>query len=1687
MSISSSPGAVQQLSANHKTNLDGRVEESTLANGIYTVAASAQGFIDVVRDIEIACENVACEDCNQSFDIELEPLLDIVTDNPVDPDDTTKVIGQACPGMSGQVAVRDELTGLPLSGAIVNVDVVSRNEETGEEEVIAVVEDKVTGEDGLVDVPLTVNGVYQVTALHDGYDESVLESAVDCHIEDCSLCALNMTVAMSKDTNTVCQDVEMKVHIRDEMDQPVEGAQVNVFISGQDAPLNEAELITDASGEVFVTIPETGEFTVNVEAAGRLFLTANKNVTCDPEKCEACNPVIKFTVEEEPVVTEPPICNDRDSVLLTINIFDFLTESQIPSARAVVTMVPEHDELHDEEGHGDHVIASDVAANEEGTLTLEITENGEYTVTVSGTGYLSKTNTVTIQCDPDTCDDCSATLEMPLEQDFCPSTVFTVEVVDEATTLPVEGATVQVSVKSGNKTRPVSNNLICKSGLSEARQINDCGYFGIRKNECMQRGCCWDDTIEEANYCYFMEEEEEMLTDENGIVSIPISGKGDYKVKVKKSGFQDRSSENEVSCPIENSCDECSPTLRMSVPQDFCNNTVQLKVHVIDENQHPVEAASVNLVLTSSAAGASSSNVGGELQTDANGLVAPFVYESGTYMVSVNHQGYEAFSVEATVNNNSCVDQEIPVLVMLSQPGPTDQLSTLPPTCTDVEMVITVVDNITSQAISGVSLTISSGQVEVAQRVMTDQNGNVKFPISMNGEYDVVATKEGYNQIEGIKRVSCTTENNCACDTNLTMSMDQPRCQGDHPMVLPVTVRDNVTNTPLPSSLVTLVLTNSLSGSTQMTIEQPKYTDAEGFTNFTVPVNGDYSLQVESPGYVMKEVPVDVTCSSSHCEACVLSAPVKLNAEFCVDKTLKMTIRNAVNNSLVSDVRVVVSLETYSGPRQLIDELVGQTGEVEVPLVANGLYTSKVSKPGFVTMERMFEVDISMDECELFDPVELTPLQPTPPHECVRVSLSWGEEPQDLDLYSYRVNSDNVTDTCLTYYCNGKDPCNGTAFNIDNKSGGLNGSETITYCETEEYTNMVYVDDLSGKGASLMTSQARLSIVGAGRTEEVILNPSEAVTTDGSRYWLAGCLSTTDSGRFEFAQVNKFSSGDPTLEEPLNCHNRGLLQSARSEYTQTLANSNADITVKDAETDTPLADTVVTLANARSSYSLLTDQDGKVTVPIKENGNYTLMAQKDDYVAEKINVAISCDSQENCSVPLSVSMVPISQAQGIQVLLEWENMDQDLDLHVMQVNSLDNRVTCETSFSNMDGCKDTSLNHNIRNGGESEIVSIKNVAANSRFTFMVFAEDNSINGPVLSTSEGVTVTVTDGVVANIEDLALEPVEDGSKFWFVGCIKIVGETFIFETVDKFSRESPSSSNKLHCDSLFKQLRAGPTVEPFCPNVDLSIRVRNSLTNEIVPNATVSVIRLSEDDEVIITEGHPVDNDGQAATLVNQNGHYTVKVEADGFITSERDLQISCDIAECDQCSPSVFIPLSPTLEPGTMRLSLSWGARPLDLDFQVFRRTWNNWDDECRTYFGKKTGCGQAVLDLDNTKGGNNGAETISLKEVGEQEDNVYMVFVQDYSAEPEQFKTSEAHISITDGRVSHSIDLQPISYKSEQYWLAGCIRFQAGSYEFMPLNVFFNSRPSDEVPDMCLENFGYQAPTTKKPWYKFWG
>merc|ERR1719342_1639001 len=166
-----------------------------------------------------------------------------------------------------------------------------------------------------------------------------------------------------------------------------------------------------------------------------------------------------------------------------------------------------------------------------------------------------------------------------------------------------------------------------------------------------------------------------MLTDENGLVSMPVQGMGDYNVKVTKQGFQETEMENEVSCPVDSSCEECRPTLSMSIPQDFCDNTVQLHVTVVNEQGNPINQANVNLILSSSAAGASSSNVGGELITNPEGKVSPYIYESGTYMITVDHAGFEPKSIQTVVTNTTCEDQEIPIVVTLHENGPVDSHS----------------------------------------------------------------------------------------------------------------------------------------------------------------------------------------------------------------------------------------------------------------------------------------------------------------------------------------------------------------------------------------------------------------------------------------------------------------------------------------------------------------------------------------------------------------------------------------------------------------------------------------------------------------------------------------------------------------------------------------------------------------------------------------------------------------------------------------------------------------------------------------------------------------------------------------------------------------------------------------------------------------------------------------------------
>ena len=101
--------------------------------------------------------------------------------------------------------------------------------------------------------------------------------------------------------------------------------------------------------------------------------------------------------------------------------------------------------------------------------------------------------------------------------------------------------------------------------------------------------------------------------------------------------------------------------------------------------------------------------------------------------------------------------------------------------------------------------------------------------------------------------------------------------------------------------------------------------------------------------------------------------------------------------------------------------------------------------------------------------------------------------------------------------------------------------------------------------------------------------------------------------------------------------------------------------------------------------------------------------------------------------------------------------------------------------------------------------------------------------------------------------------------------------------------------------------------------------------------------------------------------------------------------------------STTFSLSPNLTPEqNYRLVMNWGHDPSDLDLHAIQYRNNQ---ECETFYGNKNGCAGLYLDVDNTSGGDNGAETITWESQSTSTTSTttspgyttYLLFVYDYS------------------------------------------------------------------------------------------
>ena len=139
--------------------------------------------------------------------------------------------------------------------------------------------------------------------------------------------------------------------------------------------------------------------------------------------------------------------------------------------------------------------------------------------------------------------------------------------------------------------------------------------------------------------------------------------------------------------------------------------------------------------------------------------------------------------------------------------------------------------------------------------------------------------------------------------------------------------------------------------------------------------------------------------------------------------------------------------------------------------------------------------------------------------------------------------------------------------------------------------------------------------------------------------------------------------------------------------------------------------------------------------------------------------------------------------------------------------------------------------------------------------------------------------------------------------------------------------------------------------------LKLRVVNATTNRPIPKAKLKMKATN----VV----HDSDDNGEHNFANRPNRGTQIETSSPGFVAQTR---------EVDEASPEMVVALSPELKSGEMRIVLSWGATPRDLDSYLL--AYPTGQSSYRIHFRFKARLPEAKLDVDATNG--KGPETITL-------------------------------------------------------------------------------------------------------------
>ena len=1133
--------------------------------------------------------------------------------------------------------------------------------------------------DGKINIDTYKAGVYVFTVRHGEYETKEFRTDSLPGASDERDCNIEVEWEMEKNfCNKTTDPVSLKVTVVDETTSDIiEGADLTIYI---DQGINPISTTSDENGVSFVEVTEDGIYVIEANAEGMKPVSITKNVTCDPKDCGKCKPVATVylvPVSEDSTIPPPDeSCDTEIENSLTVLPIDKTNDKPIPDAEITIT-------------YNDKYIAKKVGLTNSSYKT-PIKENGLYIINGTSVGYLPKTvekitncgrcqeNDIDLygndikaylniptwadcadlcakeegcthwtwaspryedpsifykchlknsdsgremidglisggeNCDQTTCHNCLNEVKLYLEPDVCEETDFTVSVFEDITRTPIVDATVIILDVSKDPPRIISKNLVCPTADMNREP---CGWEDISELDCSNQGCCFNNAT-----CTQKVETKPMKTDVNGEIVAPSPGEAKLKITVAKEGYEVLNGTSDVFC--QHPCDGCNPSFTAIVKEKLCEDKDIIEFHVtVTDGTAPIPEASVAIKLTSSIAGPASKDTSKEMLTNKEGRVDPPIFVKGTYIITATAEGFDSKTKEIKVDEVKACGDDIPVEIPLKALKDEDHCRRA-----GIGVFVFNPDIPDMPGVSGVSVLVKSDGQEIATDE-TDADGFAAIRVSENAEYTISVTKEGFTGNEKTATIQYPEE----CFVEADFSITEEKC----PLTeMKIVVINNSTDEKLPGVEVTVIQTKSISGTSISRIEKPKYTDDNGTVYFNVPMNGDYKVRATIDGFDPVEVEKNVMCDTKDCEGCAPVVTIHTPPSYCSDKYMRLITRDCKTDEILKDAIIKTTVETVDrGVVEWGTQKTPANGEILIPITENGIYNSIITLDGYEVMKNSFEVALTMDDCDEFNPIDIVPLcEPVDP-ECTSVSLSWTNE-EDIDLEAFRVNKLNTNDTCNTkpQCCEGckKETCEGVIESTDTEGStdGLpGGTETITYCNTDDYSNMIYVSDPSEEGNSLPNSGAKIVITHG--EEEQIIRIDETKPSKDSKFWVAGCL-TTDRDSFNFIELNKFTEGKPSEENPLFCYDRVNIEKKTKEDTP-LEDASIVVNIFDADTSDPISGAIIQASTSKESISRLSKDTGEVAIKVTKNGVYSVEASARGYVNSKATVTLDCPT--NSGIP----------------------------------------------------------------------------------------------------------------------------------------------------------------------------------------------------------------------------------------------------------------------------------------------------------------------------------------------------------------------------------------------------------------------------------------------------------------------